>query len=69
MAGRSIVGMNLSSQLTYNMHHGAEDLRIMLTTDITNNFLPASWQESLSDLSFSVVGLWDSIVRGVSVLL
>jgi len=69
VAGRSIVGMNLSSQLTYNMHHGAEDLRIMLTTDITNNFLPASWQQSLSDLSFSVVGLWDSIVRGVSVLL
>ena len=69
MAGRSIVGMNLSSQLTHNMHHGAEDLRIMLTTDITNNFLPASWQESLSDLSFSVIGLWDSIVRGVSVLL
>ena len=68
-SGRSIVGMNLSSQLTYNMHHGAQDLRIMLTTDITNNFLPASWQESLSDLSFSVTGLWDSIVRGVSVLL
>ena len=69
VAGHSIVGMNLSSQLTYNMHHGAEDLRIMLTTDITNNFLPASWQQSLSDLSFSVIGLWDSIVRGVSVLL
>ena len=69
MAGRSIVGMNLSSQLTYNMHHGAEDLRIMLTTDITNNFLPASWQQSLSELSFSVIGLWDSIVRGVTVLL
>ena len=69
MAGRSIVGMNLSSQLTYNMHHGAEDLRIMLTTDITNNFLPQSWQASLRDLSFSVVGLWDSVVRGVSVLL
>lgn len=61
--------MNLSSQLNYNMHHGAEDLRIMLTTDITNNFLPGSWQDSLSDLSFSVIGLWDSIVRGVSVLL
>lgn len=61
--------MNLSSQLNYNMHHGAEDLRIMLATDITNNFLPASWQDSLSDLSFSVIGLWDSIVRGVSVLL
>lgn len=68
-SGRSIGGMNLSSQLTYNMHHGAEDLRIMLTTDITNNFLPASWQESLSDLSLSVIGLWDSIVRGVGVLL
>jgi len=61
--------MNLSSQLNYNMHHGAEDLRTMLTTDITNNFLLASWQDSLSDLSFSVIGLWDSIVRGVSVLL
>lgn len=69
MAGRSIVGMNLSSQLTYNMHHGAEDLRIMLTTDITNNSLPQSWQDSLNALSHSVVGLWDSIVRGVSVLL
>lgn len=61
--------MNLSSQLNYNMHHGAEDLRIMLMSDITNNFLPASWQESLNVLSYSVIGLWDSIVRGVSVLL
>ena len=60
--------MNLSSQLTYNMLHGAEDLRILLTTDITNNFLPHSWQASLRDLSFSVVGLWDSVVRGISVL-
>ena len=68
VAGHSIVGMNLSSQLTYNMHHGAEDLRILLTTDITNNFLPQSWQDSLRDLSYSVVGLWDSIVRGVSLL-
>lgn len=66
--GRTIGRMNLSSQLTYNMHHGAEDLRIMLTTDITNNFLPLSWQDSLRDLSFSVVGLWDSVVRGISVL-
>ena len=69
VGGRSIAAMNLSSQLTYNMHHGAEDLRTMLTTDITNNFLPASWQQSLSDLSFSAIGLWDSIVRGVSALL
>ena len=60
--------MNLSSQLTYNMHHGAEDLRIMLTTDITNNFLPRSWQDSLRDLSVSVIGLWDSVIRGISVL-
>lgn len=63
------MGMNLSSQLTYNMHHGAEDLRIVLTTDFVNNFLPQSWQDSLRDLSYSVVGLWDSIVRGVSLLL
>lgn len=67
-SGRSIGDMNLSSQLTYNMHHGAEDLRIMLTTDITNNFLPQSWQDSLRDLSFSVIGLWDSVIRGISVL-
>ena len=60
--------MNLSSQLTYNMHHCAEDLRILLTTDITNNFLPGSWQDSLRDLSYSVIGLWDSIVRGISLL-
>lgn len=60
--------MNLSSQLTYNMHHGAEDLRILLTTNITNNFLPGSWQDSLRDLSYSVIGLWDSIVRGISLL-
>ncbi|MBC3179426.1 hypothetical protein [Corynebacterium lujinxingii] len=60
--------MDLSSQLTYNMHHGAEDLRILLTTDITNNFLPGSWQDSLRDLSYSVIGLWDSIVRGISLL-
>ena len=68
MGRRSIGAMNLSSQLTYNMHHGAEDLRILLTTDITNNFLPQSWQASLRELSFSVVGLWDSVVRGISVL-
>lgn len=60
--------MNLSSQLTYNMHRGAEDLRIVLTTNFVNNFLPQSWQDSLYDLSNSVVGLWDSIVRGVSLL-
>ena len=67
-SGRSIGDMNLSSQLTYNMHHGAEDLRILLMTDITNNFLPQSWQDSLRDLSFSVIGLWDSVIRGISVL-
>ena len=50
------------------MHAGAEDLRILLTTDITNNFLPGSWQDSLRDLSYSVIGLWDSIVRGISLL-
>lgn len=68
-SGRSIVGMNLSSQLTYNMRHGAEDLRIMLTTDITNNFLPQSWQDSLAALSYSVIGLLDSVIRGIGVLL
>lgn len=61
--------MNLSSQLTYNMHHGAEDLRILLTTDFSDNVLPASWQASLVDLSFSVIGLWDSIMRAVGIFM
>lgn len=49
------------------MHAGAEDLRILLTTDVTNNFLPASWQASLDALSYSVVGLWDSIMRAFAI--
>lgn len=53
--------------LTRNMHTGAEDLRIILTTDVVNNFLPASWQASLVQLSYSVVGLWDSVMRAVSI--
>lgn len=53
--------------LTRNMHTGAEDLRIFLTTDVVNNFLPASWQASLVQLSYSVVGLWDSVMRAVSI--
>lgn len=59
--------MSLSSILTRNMHTGAEDLRILLTTDLTNNFLPASWQASLEALSFSVVGLWDSVMRAFAI--
>lgn len=59
--------MSLSSMLTRNMHTGAEDLRIILTTDVVNNFLPASWQASLVQLSYSVVGLWDSVMRALSI--
>lgn len=64
---RSIGGINLSSVLTRNMHAGAEDLRILLTTDVTNNFLAASWQASLDALSYSIVGLWDSIMRELAI--
>lgn len=49
------------------MHAGAEDLRILLTTDVTNNFLAASWQASLDALSYSIVGLWDSIMRELAI--
>lgn len=49
------------------MHAGAEDLRMLLTIDVTNNFLPASWQASLDALSYSVVGLWDSIMRALAI--
>lgn len=50
------------------MHSGAQDLRDALFTPATE-FLPASWQASLNDLSYSVIGLWDSIVRAVEMLL
>lgn len=49
------------------MHAGAEDLRILFTTDVTNNFLPALWQASLDALSYSIVGLWDSIMRELAI--
>lgn len=63
-----MVNMNLSSQLTYNMHHGAQDLRNLLGTGAADGWLPGSWQDSLHDLSFSVVGLWDSVIRVFSAL-
>lgn len=60
--------MDLSSQLNYNMHSGAQDLRDALFTP-TTEILPGSWQASLNDLSYSVIGLWDSIVRAVETFL
>lgn len=64
--GRSMTGMNLSSVLTHNMHSGAQDLRNLLGTPATE-WIPASWQQSLYDLSYSVVGLWDSIMRAFAI--
>ena len=63
-----MIAMDLSSQLNAKMHSGAQDLRDALFTPATE-FLPASWQASLNDLSHSVIGLWDSIVRAVEMLL
>lgn len=65
---RSMAGMDLSSQLDANMHSGAQDLRDALFTPNTA-FLPTSWQASLDQLSYSVIGLWDSIVRAVEMFL
>ncbi|PLA37370.1 hypothetical protein CYJ46_09200 [Corynebacterium coyleae] len=62
------MNMNLSSQLTYNMHHGAQDLRNLLSTGAADGWLPGSWQDSLQDLSFSVIGLWDSVIQAFSAL-
>lgn len=63
-----MANMNLSSQLTFNMHHGAQDLRNLLATGAADGWLPGSWQDSLQDLSFSVIGLWDSVIQAFSAL-
>ncbi|QYH20026.1 hypothetical protein JKI95_03040 [Corynebacterium aquatimens] len=55
----------LSSMLNVNFHSGAEDLRSIAWSGPADQWLPTSWQQSLTDLSYSVTGLWDSLVRAI----
>jgi len=59
----------LSSTLHYNFHSGAQDVRDFAASDVAAQWLPASWRQSLTDLSFSVTGLWDSLVRALMLAL
>lgn len=58
----------LSSQLNVNFHLGAEDVRTATWTNLASQWLPTSWQESITKLSYSVTGLWDSIYRAAMLL-
>ena len=60
--------MGLSSLLTYNIHHGAQDFRNALGNGAADAWLPASWQASLNDLSHSVGALWDSAINAISII-
>ena len=51
--------------LNVNFHSGAEDLRSIAWSGPADQWLPTSWQQSLTDLSYSVTGLWDSLVRAI----
>lgn len=53
---------SLSSTLNRNFHLGAEDARTLAWSDAANQWLPTSWQRSIETLSYSVTGLWDSVV-------
>lgn len=57
----------LSSQLNANFHSGAADVRSLAWGDPADAWLPTSWQQSLTDLSFSVTALWDAIVAAVMI--
>ena len=59
----------LSSQLDANFHSGAADLRSLVGSDVAQQWLPASWLNSITDLSFSITGLWDSISNALSLVL
>ncbi len=59
----------LSSQLDADFHSGAANLRSLVNSDLAQQVLPASWQNSITELSFSITALWDSIVNAVSLVL
>lgn len=66
----TLAGMTpLSSTLHYNFHSGAQDVRDFAASDVAAQWLPGSWRQSLTDLTYSVTGLWDSLVRALMLVL
>lgn len=55
----------LSSLLDTNFHLGAQDVRTLAWTEQATQWLPTSWQQSITDLTYSVTGLWDSLVAAL----
>lgn len=55
----------LSSMLHANFHSGAQDVRAIAWSDIIP--LPETWRQSITDLSYSVTGLWDSVIRAIQI--
>lgn len=55
----------LSSTLDRNFHSGANDVRTLAWSETASQWLPTSWQQSITDLTYSVTGLWDSLVNGI----
>lgn len=58
----------LSSMLNRNFHLGAQDTRRFAWSNLASDWLPTSWQESITTLSYSVTGLWDSIIRAIELV-
>ncbi|MEH0146947.1 hypothetical protein V6D40_04625 [Corynebacterium sp. Q4381] len=58
----------LSSTLNRNFHLGAQDTRRFVWSNLANDWLPTSWQESITQLSYSVTGLWDSVIRAIELV-
>lgn len=58
----------LSSALNRNFHLGAQDTRRFVWSNLVNDWLPTSWQESITQLSYSVTGLWDSVIRAIELV-
>ncbi|AQQ14778.1 hypothetical protein CGLAU_04010 [Corynebacterium glaucum] len=66
----TLAGMTpLSSTLHHNFHSGAQDVRDFAASDLAAQWIPGSWRQSLTDLSYSVTGLWDSLVRALMLVL
>lgn len=59
----------LSSTLHSNFHSGAQDVRNFAASDIAAQWVPASWLQSITDLTYSVTGLWDSLVHALMLVL
>lgn len=51
--------------MNVNFHLGAQDVRWLAWTEQASQWFPTSWQQSVTDLTYSVTGLWDSLVRAL----